>query len=150
MRHAWHFVCRVFENPCRAKLQEPLERFTLLGEWAFGSIYIAAAICCHVKRHQIGCCHDSSPHGQTTCSQPWSTIVIRTGRGLFNFCSLHQRNPVLSRVGPFEATATSDTMLMRPRRFHHVLPSLLLCLAWLVVHQLNFAQRQVARFSRKR
>ena len=57
--------------------------------------------------------------------------------------------------------ATSDTMLMRPRRFHHVLPSLLLCLAWLVVHQLNFvqgvawdgtraAQRQVARFSRKR
>ena len=57
--------------------------------------------------------------------------------------------------------ATSDTMLMRPRRFHHVLPSLLLCLAWLVVHQLNFvqgvawdgtraAQRQVERFSRKR
>ena len=58
--------------------------------------------------------------------------------------------------------STSDTMLMRPKRFHHVLPPLLLCLAWLVVHQLNFAQgvawdgtraaqRQVAqRVSRKR
>ena len=61
----------------------------------------------------------------------------------------------------FKAMATSDAMPRRPRRFHRVVPCLLLCAAWLVVHQLNFvqgvalhgtraAQRQLAqRFSQK-
>ena len=72
----------------------------------------------------------------------------------------------VSHSKSFKAMATSDAMPWRPRRFHRVVPCLLLYAAWLVVfdalHRLSFvqgvalhgtraAQKQVAqRFSRQR